>query len=66
MALLLQEESTEDMEHKDWCEKEMGQNEKARTSHETDVDETQAKVESVESEVGMSGFCKGCTRVCSS
>ena len=47
----LQEESSEDMEHRDWCDKEMGQNEKARTSHETDVEDTQAKVESAESEV---------------
>ena len=47
----LQAESSEDMEHREWCDQEMGQNEKARTSHQTDVDETQAKVESAESDV---------------
>ena len=52
----LQEESSEDMEHRDWCDKEMGQNEKARTSHETDVEDTQAKVESAESEVAKLGI----------
>jgi len=51
MITRLEEESSEDMEHRDWCDKEMGQNEKARTSHETDVEDTQAKVESAESEV---------------
>ena len=47
----LQEESSQDMEHREWCDKEMGQNEKARTSHEAEVDDTEAKVESAQSAV---------------
>ncbi|CAJ1444852.1 unnamed protein product [Effrenium voratum] len=47
----LQEESSEEMEHRQWCEKELGENKRARESRGSSVESLQAEVETTESEV---------------
>jgi len=45
----LETESSEEMQHRDWCEKEMSSNEKAREERSASVDLITAQVESAES-----------------
>ncbi|CAJ1341577.1 unnamed protein product, partial [Effrenium voratum] len=47
----LQEESSEEMEHRQWCEKELGENKRARESRGSSVESLQAEVETTGSEV---------------
>mmetsp|Transcript_88285 Transcript_88285/g.140398 ORF Transcript_88285/g.140398 Transcript_88285/m.140398 type:complete len:651 (+) Transcript_88285:48-2000(+) len=51
----LEKESSEEMEHRDWCEKEMSANEKAREDRTSSVETLKTQVDSAESLVAKLG-----------